>query len=154
MAGSLHKAHALHQSTYTGLLNTVKEGWIKKRAVSAPEILKNWKSRFITVRSDCIEWRAGPRDFKLGSMPLTPQTTVSLVGDNKLSVKQGSATLVLEVEDAAECSAWCAAITDVANGKLQAVSGADAAAIFDEDADSETTEARLLAEENPTAGAP
>ena len=98
-------------------MDVLKEGWIRKRAVSAPTALKNWKRRFITVRASGIEWRAGPREMATGSLPLTSSTLVSMDGTRRITVTHAAPTprvLVLEMEEEDAC-AWFDAISAAVN---------------------------------------
>jgi len=90
------------------------EGWVCKRAVSAPSWLKNWKRRHVRLLSNRLEWRRAVRDIgPAGYLPIVPMTSVSLSSTHArgLEVKHGDSVLLFECADDQVRHQWFQAIS-------------------------------------------
>merc|ERR1711998_169451 len=110
----------------------IMSGWLTKRAVSAT-IFKTWKDRHITLKDDCVSWRASETESAKGSLPIDSSTTVtSALAALSLSIKHGERELVLRCSSASELIQWRTAIEAAIGNAEQVVSDETCSICLDE----------------------
>ena len=103
-------------------LGVVHEGWVTKRAVSAPGWLKNWRRRHVRLLANRLEWRKALDEPPAGFLPIDPTTSVALSPSRALNieVKHGSTVLLFECSTDALCSAWMSALGEAIRARATA----------------------------------
>ena len=117
----------------------LKAGWLRKRAVSAPTMLKNWRLRYVVLspRLRQVLWYksadSSEPQGKLGLLDseAAAEVAVSSSGPPRLTIRAGHRELLLEAEDQQTIEEWRQAVQAVLDS-AQAEQPAASAPITDE----------------------